>query len=520
LQYDPERGVSGVSAPSNVLRDMNPGAESGGTYAADVLATLASGLGVDSIKSGRKALEVVRMRAPELVILSEQTGEDFAAVSAGFIEMMLTSLRPDDELPWSTFEQRSSDHGRLRAAQGVPLESLIDVLAIYRRATIELLTRPIQGKPRYDEIVALAQSRLQDITERITTAIARGYLDHIDEEHRARENEMYGLAAIVTAMSRSLDLGETAEVALVESLAALRLSTGALWLRERSSYRLLHTVGLDQDQVDGFGRQVGPHVKASASATGRSESQVDRVSSPEWNALRAQLKVRGRTVAMMTVATMVDRVFNAGDLLFVAAVADQVAIAIDRARQFASEARTDHLTGLANRREFERVMEREVALAERHGRRLSLMMIDLDNLKRINDKQGHRAGDEALRVVAQQLQRVVRASDLCARVGGDEFAVAMPETDIDRARDVATRLRRAVDHAAMSMKAPEQVEVSLGIASWRPGQDWQGVYQAADIDLYEDKRRRKTVRRWQEEERAPAIRLLGRARGRRRVSGA
>jgi diguanylate cyclase (GGDEF)-like protein len=499
---------------------MNPGAESGGTYAADVLATLASGLGVDSIKSAQKALEVVRTRAPELVILSEQTGEDFATVSAGFIEMMLTSLRPDVELPWSTFEQRSSDHGRLRAAQGVPLESLIDVLAIYRRATIELLTRPIQGKPRYDEIVAMAQSRLQDITERITTAIARGYLDHIGEEHRARENEMYGLAAIVTAMSRSLDLGETAEVALVESLAALRLSTGALWLRERSSYKLLHTVGLDQDQVDGFGRQVGPHVKASASATGRSESQVDRVSSPEWNALRAQLKVRGRRVAMMTVATMVDRVFDAGDLLFVAAVADQVAIAIDRARQFASEARTDHLTGLANRREFERVMEREVALAERHGRRLSLMMIDLDNLKRINDKQGHRAGDEALFVVAQQLQRVVRASDLCARVGGDEFAVAMPETDIDRARDVAMRLRRAVDHAAMSLKAPEQVEVSLGIASWRPGQDWQGVYQAADIDLYEDKRRRKTVRRLQEGERAPAIRLLGRAGGRRRVSGA
>src|SRR5438034_812773 len=103
-------------------------------------------------------------------------------------------------------------------------------------------------------------------------------------------------------------------------------------------------------------------------------------------------------------------------------------------------------------------MEREVALAERHNRRLSLMMIDLDNLKRINDRLGHSAGDGALRLVAQQLLRVVRASDLCARVGGDEFAVAMPETDLDRARDVATRLRRAVDHAALGMRAPEHVE--------------------------------------------------------------
>src|SRR5436309_331068 len=500
---------------------MDPGAESGGSYAVDVLGTLASGLGVDSRESGRKAMEVVRARSPELIKLSELTGEDLVSTSAGFIEMFLASLRSDLELPWGDFEQRSRDYGRLRAAQGLPLESLIDVLAVYRRAPIELISRPIQGKPHYDEIIALAQGRLEDVTERLTAALARGYLEYIDEEHRARESEMYGLAAIVSAMGRSLDLGETAEVALVETLAALRLSTGALWLRERSSYKLVHTVGLERDQVEDFGRKVGPHVKASASAVGRSESQVDRISGDEWNAMRAQLRVRGRTVGVVSVGTIVDRLFSASDLLFMAAVADQVAIAIDRARQFASEARTDHLTGLANRREFERVMEREVALAERHNRRLSLMMIDLDNLKRINDKLGHSAGDGALKLVAQQLQRVVRASDVCARVGGDEFAVAMPETDLDRARDVALRLRRAVEQAALGMRAPEHVEVSVGIAAWRPGQDWQGVYQAADTDLYEDKKRRKTVRRWQQEEQQPpAIRILGRSGSRRRISGA
>jgi diguanylate cyclase (GGDEF)-like protein len=318
-------------------------------------------------------------------------------------------------------------------------------------------------------------------------------------------------------MGRSLDIGETAEVALVESLAALRLSTGAIWLRERSSFKLIHTVGLDDDQVAEFGRQVGPSVKASASAAGRAESRVDRISGHEWNALRAQLRVRGRTVGMMGVGTIADRVFNASDMLFMAAVADQVAIALDRARQFSSEARTDHLTGLANRREFERVMEREVALAERHSRRLSVMMIDLDNLKRINDRQGHRAGDAALKLVAQQVQRVVRASDVCARVGGDEFAVAMPETNIERARDVASRLRASIHQMSLSSKSPEPVEVSAGVAAWRPGQDWQAVYQLADADLYEDKRRRKTVRVAEPEER-PAIRLLGRG-GRRRVAG-
>jgi diguanylate cyclase (GGDEF)-like protein len=222
---------------------------------------------------------------------------------------------------------------------------------------------------------------------------------------------------------------------------------------------------------------------------------------------------------MMTVGTMVGRLFSASDLLFMAAVADQIAIAIDRARQFASEARTDHLTGLANRREFERVIEREVAVAERHGRQLSILMIDVDNLKRINDRLGHGAGDGALKLVAQQLLRVVRASDLCARVGGDEFAVAMPETQLDRAQDVALRLRRAVEQAGLGMRAPDQVEVSVGFAAWRPGTDWQAVYQAADSDLYEDKRRRKALRRRQQEEAQPQIRLLGRS-GRRRMSGA
>ncbi|HKT82669.1 MAG TPA: hypothetical protein VJQ84_02415, partial [Solirubrobacterales bacterium] len=139
----------------------------------------------------------MRARSPDVVALTEQSGEDLVATSAGFIEMLLASLSNDTELPWAEYEQRARDYGGSRAAQGLPLESLIDVLAVYRRATVELLSRPIYGKPYYDEIIALAQGRLDDMTERLTTAIARGYLDHVDEERRARESEIYGLAAIV-----------------------------------------------------------------------------------------------------------------------------------------------------------------------------------------------------------------------------------------------------------------------------------------------------------------------------------
>ena len=494
---------------------MNPASGSTADYPGDVLNALAIGLSADTTESGKKALEVVRARSPELPRI-EQTGEDLLATSVSFIEVLLQSLRSDIEPPWLLYEERAREQGRLRAAQGVPLPALIDVVSIYRRATIELLSGPLEVSHRRDEIVAIAQRRLEDVVERLTSCIAQGYLDHLENEHRARESELYGLAAIVTAMVRSLDVVESAEVALIESLTALRLNAGAVWLRERASYKLVHTVGLDADQIEEFRSQAGPRAKATVSANGRSESRVDGVVGGEWNALRAQLRVKGRTVGVMTIGTQMQRVFGASDFLFMAAVADQVAVVLDRARQFSNESRTDHLTGLANRREFERVMEREVALAERHERRLTMMMIDLDNLKRINDRQGHRGGDAALRLVAQQLLRVVRASDLSARIGGDEFAVAMPETDLERARDVGTRLMAAVREMSLGAKSTEAVEVSIGLSAWRPGQDWQTVYQNADMDLYENKRRRKLARRSSVPERIP-LRMVPRAGVRRRV---
>src|SRR5438034_1184102 len=393
---------------------MNPGGNgSSADYPGDVLNALAIGLAADTSESGRKALDVVRVRSPELMRLSEQTGEDLLATSVRLIDVLLLSLRSDIELPWSLFEQRARDEGRLRAAQGVPLEALIDVVSIYRRAALELVTAPLVDSRRRDEIMSLAQRRIEDVVERLTSRIAQGYLDHMD----------------------------------------------------------------------------------------------------------AQLRVKGRSVGVMSVGTQLQRVFGPTDFLFMAAVADQVAIVLDRARQFSSESRTDHLTGLANRREFERVMEREVALAERHDRRLTMMMIDLDNLKRINDRQGHGGGDAALRVVAQQLQRVVRASDLCARIGGDEFAVAMPETDIERGREVATRLRSAIRETGLGVKSVEAVEVSIGLSSWRRGQDWQTVYQSADSDLYEDKRRRKIARRQTTTEGTKFRLLPPRGVVRRRVAG-
>src|SRR4029077_14387449 len=285
----------------------------------DVLNALAIGLAADTAESGKKALEVLRGRSPELTRLSEQTGDDLLSTSVRFIDVLLSSLRSDVELLWSDIEHRARQEGRLRAAQGVALESLIDMVSIYRRAALELISGPLEVSRRRDEIITLAQRRLEDVVDRLTARIAQGYLDHLDSEHRAREGELYGLAAIVTAMVRSLDLVESAQVALIESLTALRLKAGGVWLRERASYKLIHTVGLADDQVEAFRAQAGPRAKATVSANGRSEQRVDGVVGGDWTAIRAQLRTKGRTVGVMIVGTQMQRVFGPSDFLFMAA---------------------------------------------------------------------------------------------------------------------------------------------------------------------------------------------------------
>jgi two-component system cell cycle response regulator len=148
---------------------------------------------------------------------------------------------------------------------------------------------------------------------------------------------------------------------------------------------------------------------------------------------------------------------------------------------------TDHLTGLANRRRFERQLEREVARTERYGRPFCLLLVDIDNFKNVNDTYGHDAGDEALRRVANVIQSGTRGIDTGARIGGDEFAVILPETDLLHGLEVAERLRASL--AALDFGPAGHITASLGVAEL-PACARANVElrAAADAALYEAKR--------------------------------
>ena len=151
------------------------------------------------------------------------------------------------------------------------------------------------------------------------------------------------------------------------------------------------------------------------------------------------------------------------------------------------EAFTDHLTGLANRRRFERQLEREVSRTSRYGHPFCLVLFDIDRFKNVNDTYGHDAGDEAIRRVGNTVQAGTRGIDTGARIGGDEFAVILPETNYERGLEVAERLR--ADIRAMEIPLVGRITASFGAAEFPLcAESGRGLLAAADAALYEAKR--------------------------------
>lgn len=138
----------------------------------------------------------------------------------------------------------------------------------------------------------------------------------------------------------------------------------------------------------------------------------------------------------------------------------------------------DPLCPVLNRRAFCRELDREIALANRHGRALSLLFIDVDQFKHINDSQGHGAGDRILVAMAQTLLKTVRKTDIVCRLGGDEFGVLLIETDKAKADICAADLGKRIVAEGLGITA------SIGAATWQKGQSADALMASADRDMF------------------------------------
>ena len=212
--------------------------------------------------------------------------------------------------------------------------------------------------------------------------------------------------------------------------------------------------------------------------------------------------IGGRRVGVLNVTDKAGGgVYDEIDLRLLEMLAPQMALALDRAEwhqkatQFQLLSITDPLTGLLNRRYLEERLSEELERSKRHRFAVSFLMVDIDDFKNYNDRNGHQAGDLALEMTAQTLKSALRATDVAARYGGEEFSILLPQTNQSEALVIADRIRRRVERTQYPHGKTQplgSVTVSIGVSSFGPDLDTPAsVIHAADQALYVAKGRGK-----------------------------
>jgi diguanylate cyclase (GGDEF)-like protein/PAS domain S-box-containing protein len=207
----------------------------------------------------------------------------------------------------------------------------------------------------------------------------------------------------------------------------------------------------------------------------------------------APVQVKGKTVGFINLNAAVPGFFQEDHARRLQAFANQAAIAIENAQLYAQTqqlAITDELTGLYNRRGFFELGRREVERAVRFGHPLSLLILDIDHFKTINDTYGHPAGDRVLQTLARRCLANIREIDLLGRYGGEEFVILLPESSLANASQVAERLRKVIAGEPFASQAGSlEITISLGVASVGEGEgDLADLIARADRALYLAKR--------------------------------
>ncbi len=335
-------------------------------------------------------------------------------------------------------------------------------------------------------------------TAAIELAFAQG------ERLRKRSIYPFQLALHVGEMQ----LFDTAmENALFAMVRLLKLQGAFLALRADSSLTLAALQGLNRTEAERYLLIGDPCVRQAISASApvslrRSRDLMAEVIIPAGRqVVFVPLRSTERVIGVLGLLARSSN-GDVRDFELLAAIGLALGVTLENLRQkdeLRELAAVDELTGVSNRRHFFDQLDREVRSAARYQAPLAVLMLDFDGLKTINDTFGHIGGDEALCALAQRLVRFSRASDLVARIGGDEFAVILPRTDAQGAQDLSHRLQRAVEDGALALDGGRQIAIAIscGAAAFPDdAQDAETLLRQADANMYSAKMaRRRAVRR-------------------------
>ncbi|MAN47331.1 MAG: GGDEF domain-containing protein [Alphaproteobacteria bacterium] len=224
---------------------------------------------------------------------------------------------------------------------------------------------------------------------------------------------------------------------------------------------------------------------------------ADDLYSPQAHERRTLLDVLGVDLSSLDLRTRAALEALCDEVLVLRDDVDQLRDALDEAVSLADN---DALCPVFNRRAFEREIRREIALAARFRTPLSLIYIDLDNFKQVNDAFGHAAGDEVLIRVSEILLRLTRETDIVGRLGGDEFGIVLAQATAEDSRRKAEQLSHEVDQLVVRRGGADSspgihIGASCGIVEWQAGQGAESLISAADQAMFAQKARRKSARR-------------------------
>jgi diguanylate cyclase (GGDEF)-like protein len=222
------------------------------------------------------------------------------------------------------------------------------------------------------------------------------------------------------------------------------------------------------------------------------------------NCVVVPLICQDRVVGVLNLADKINGdSFNCEDIALIELFSQLVGASIGNIKLFEKtqrQATTDGLTGLVNHKTFYEILEKELWRSRRYGGHISLIMIDIDNLKKINDAYGHRTGDKVIREIGKRIKECIRQIDTAARYGGDEFAVILPNTSLSDATVVAERMVEVVSRSPISWKREQiSLSISVGLGQFDADTNPEDITSRSDQALYTAKEAGKnTVRVFQQ----------------------
>ncbi len=307
----------------------------------------------------------------------------------------------------------------------------------------------------------------------------------------------------------ALEPAETYESILTQALQLVSAERGSLMLFDEAANELTMKVARGMvDPVNAVANiRMGEGIAGSVLSEGRalvaSIDQLGMRAMPERqyktkSFISYPIAIGQRKIGVLNLADKMDgTAYDASDLNVIELVGPQIALALERAawqqraNQFQFLSITDALTGLHNRRYMEARLAEELSRSRRYDYPMSFMMIDIDDFKLYNDRNGHQAGDRALEIIAQCLRAALRKADVASRYGGEEFSILLPQTDLSEAAVIADRIRRKVSETNFPHGAAQplgSVTVSLGLSCYSAALDSaEAVIRAADRALYHAK---------------------------------